>query len=94
MKKIIGLFLLLLAVITTGCGKYGEEDVIKDLNKKISKLKSYKLEGNLEILNNENIYNYKVKSSYKRPELYKVSLTNKANDYEQIILKNKDGVYV
>ena len=32
--------------------------------------------------------------SYKKSDLYKVSLTNTANNYEQIILKNNDGVYV
>jgi len=30
----------------------------------------------------------------KKKDMYKVSLTNKANNHEQIILKNNDGVYV
>lgn len=93
MKKIFILITILL-VITTGCGKYGEEDVIKDLDKKINKLNSYKIDGDLEIVNNDEVYNYKVKSSYKKKNLYKVSLLNKSNDYEQIILKNNNGVYV
>lgn len=93
MKKIfllalIGLFLL------TGCGKYEKEDVYKDIKKKIEKLSSYKLDGDLEILNNDEVYTYKVESSYKKKDNYKVSLTNTSNNYEQIILKNNDGVYV
>lgn len=94
MKKFFLLILLGVTLLTTGCGKYTEEDVIKDLEKKINKLSGYKLEGNLEILNNEEVYNYDVDVSYKKDDLYKVSLTNTSNKYEQIILKNNEGVYV
>lgn len=93
MKKIISLLLVVL-VLLCGCGKYGEEDVVRDLDKKISKLSSYKLEGDLEILNNDEVYNYLVDVSYKKDNNYKVSLTNTSNDHTQIILKNKDSVYV
>ena len=94
MKKIIPLVLLIISIVLTGCGKYGEKDVVKDLQKKIDKMSAYKLEGDLEIVNNDDVYNYKVDVSYKKDDNYKVSLTNKANNYEQIILKNEDGVYV
>ncbi|MCI8347454.1 MAG: outer membrane lipoprotein carrier protein LolA [Bacilli bacterium] len=94
MKKIFLLTLTLLILLSTGCGKYTEDDIIKDLEKKINKLSGYKLEGSLEILNNEEVYNYDVDVSYKKDDLYKVSLTNTSNNYEQIILKNNDGVYV
>ena len=92
MKKILVFVLLLLLI--TGCGKYGENDVIKDLNKKIDKLKTYKISGVLEIVNNDEVYTYDVTSSYKKKDLYRVSLKNKDNDYEQIILRNDEGVYV
>ncbi len=81
-------------MLSTGCGKYTEDDIIKDLEKKVNKLSGYRLEGSLEILNNEEVYNYDVDVSYKKDDLYKVSLTNTSNNYEQIILKNNDGVYV
>lgn len=94
MKKIIPLVLLIISIVLTGCGKYDEKDVIKDLEKKMDKMSAYKLEGDLEIVNNDDVYNYKVDVSYKKDDNYKVSLTNTANNYEQIILKNDDGVYV
>ena len=37
---------------------------------------------------------YDVSVSYKRKDNYRVALRNKTNNHEQIILKNKDGVYV
>ena len=95
MKKIflfLGLFFSILFI--TGCGKYGEKDVVKDFDKKVNKLKSYQIEGKLEIVNNDDVYNYDVVVSYKQKDYYKVSLKNIANNHEQIILKNKDGVYV
>lgn len=94
MKKIFLFTLTLLILLSTGCGKYTEDDIIKDLEKKVNKLSGYRLEGSLEILNNEEVYNYDVDVSYKKDDLYKVSLTNTSNNYEQIILKNNDGVYV
>lgn len=93
MKKIF-LFTFALLLLATGCGKYTEDDVLKDLEKKVNKLSGYQLDGTLEILNNEETYHYDVAASYKKDDLYKVSLTNTSNNYEQIILKNDDGVYV
>lgn len=94
MKKIIPLILLIASIILTGCGKYDEKDIQKDLKKNMDKLSAYQLEGDLEIVNNEDVYSYQVNVSYKKDDNYKVSLTNKSNNYEQIILKNKQGVYV
>lgn len=91
MKKLV-LCLFCLLILLTGCGKYDEDDALKDLEKKIDN--SYYLEGNLEIVNNDEVYNYEVKSSYKKNDNYKVSLLNKSNNHEQIILKNNEGVYV
>lgn len=94
MKKIFLFILIGIVILSAGCGKYSESDIINDLDKKINKLSGYKLDGDLEIVNNDEVYKYKVESSYKKDDLYKVSLTNTSNNYEQVILKNTDGVYV
>ncbi len=92
-KKIIFLFMIL-SILVTGCFGIGKKDVVKDLEKKYNNLKSYKVTGELEIINNEDIYNYDVKVIYQKKDKFYVSLKNKANNHEQIILKNEDGVYV
>lgn len=92
MKRILGL--IVIALLLTGCGKYDEKDVIKDLSKKIDNLDSYYLEGEMEVINNEDTYTYTVNVSYKKDDFYRISMKNKSNNHEQIILKNKDGVYV
>lgn len=94
MKKIGIICMLLLCFCLSGCGKNSEKDIIKDLNKKIDKASAYYLEGILKITNNEDNFTYDVKVSFMAKDNYKVSLKNKANEHEQIILKNSDGVYV
>ena len=45
-------------------------------------------------MNKKDKYNYLVDVTYKKGTYYKVSLINKENKHEQIILKNDEGVYV
>lgn len=93
MKKIIGIFIILILFVT-GCGKKGSKQIINEFSKKVNSLDSYYLEGKMDIINNEDIYKYNIAVSFKGKDLYKVSLKNESNNHEQIILKNKDGVYV
>ena len=95
MKKILLSILLIFTLCLTGCmGKKGEEYVIKELNKKIDDADSYYIEGTMELMNNEDTYEYDVKVSYKKSDYYKVELTNTTNNHEQVILRNDEGVYV
>lgn len=93
-KKILFLMIFFFTLLLVGCGKYGEDDTIKDFKKKIDKADSYRVTGTLEITNNDDTYQYTVDASYKKDNNYRVSLINKSNNHEQIILKNSDGVYV
>ena len=94
MKKISLLILLLGCFFVTGCGKNSESDVLDSLDKEISNSKGYIMTATLEVLNNDDIYNYEVESAYKKDDYYKITLTNTSNNHEQIILRNDDGVYV
>ena len=87
------LILLCGCFLLTGCFGKSSNSVDKFI-KKVNKAKNYYLTGNLQIINNEDTYNYDVKVSYKKDDYFKVSLINKTNDHEQIILKNDEGVYV
>ena len=93
MKKII-ITLLFGTCLLAGCGKYGEDDVIKDFSKKIDDSSAYYIEGRLELVNNDDIYHYDVEVAYKEENNYRVSLTNVSNSHTQIILKNSEGVFV
>ena len=95
MKKIFFLVMTLMFMITlSGCGTSKEDDVVKSLTKKISSAESYSITGTFELINNEENYKYDINVNYKSAEKFKVSLVNKVNNHEQIILRNESGVYV
>lgn len=93
MKK-IAILSLVLILLTTGCGKKKPEDLVGKFEKSISNAKSYILKGNMEILSNEETFTYSLEVEHLKDNFYKVTLVNQTNNHEQIILKNKDGVYV
>ncbi len=93
MKKYL-IFLTIISLCLVGCGSYGEKDIVKDFSKKINDTNGYYINGELEIVNNEDSYLYAVEVAYQKENNFKVNLKNKTNNHEQVILKNSDGVYV
>ena len=92
MKKIILCFMFVM--LLAGCGKNSKENILKQWSKKVDSYDNYLMEGTLKIYRNEDLYTYKLESSYMKEDYYRVSLTNKTNNHEQIIIRNKNGVYV
>ena len=76
-----------------GCGKIDSKDAIEKFEENIDK-DYYTLTGQMDIVSNEELYHYDVTVKHLDDEYYKASLVNQDTKYEQIILKNKDGVYV
>lgn len=93
MKK-IGVLLILLLLLTCGCGKVDVAKVKDDFSKTVDKAKSYTLTGTMEIMNNEDTFLYTVEASFLKDNYYKVRLINQTNNHEQVILKNTEGVYI
>ena len=93
MKKIF-LCLVLICLVLTGCGKKNEKTVLNEFKDKVMNSDSYYLSGNMEIVNNEDVYTYDVMVSYKKDDYYKIELTNVISNHKQIILRNNEGVYI
>lgn len=94
MKKIFLAVALIATLCLTGCGSLNDKDIRNNFIKEIEGLNAYIVEGTLTITNNDDNYEYDVVANYQKEDNYKVSLINKANNYEQIILKNGEEVYV
>lgn len=94
MKKILKICCIFGMFLVVGCGVYSQDDVVSDLSKKIESAKSYLVEGNLEIINNEDTYTYDIMVAYQEGDYYRIELVNTTNNHEQVILRNDDGVYV
>ena len=93
MKKLL-VVLLLIASCVTGCGKKGTENIKKDFVSKVNETKSYTLKGNMEIYAEEETFTYSLEVDFLKDYFYKVKMVNQTNNHEQIILRNKDAVYV
>ena len=93
MKKTILILISMILVLSTGCFNKNK-DVIKTFKDEVENMKSYRINGTLEIMNNENSYTYDAEILYKKNDKFKVDLKNKTNEHQQIILKNEEGVFV
>lgn len=93
MKKILIILSFSLLLVVTGCMN-NKKDVISLFDKMVNSLDSYRINGILSISNNEDTYSYDVDVAYKSKDNYRVSLINKSNNHEQIILKSNNEVYV
>ena len=93
MKKVF-LCLFLICLTLTGCAHRNEKEVLKEFQNKVDSADAYYLTGEMELVNNEDVYNYKIAVSYKKTDFYKIELVNAINDHKQIILRNGEGVYI
>ena len=94
MKKIFLSLIMIMIFLLTGCGNLDKEKLKSKFIDDVKDLESYYMTGELSVNNNDDTYNYDVSVSYGEPDNFKVVLLNKANNYEQIILRNTSGVYV
>jgi len=84
------LFILVLA----GCGAKSQEDVVNDLKKKAEELKGYKLNAKMNLTMGTEAQDYEIEVWFSKPDFYKVVMKNAKLDQSQMILRNKEGVYV
>ncbi|MFS0784397.1 LolA family protein [Bacillus sp. 1P06AnD] len=93
-KGIVLLVSLILILSLAACGQKSKEDVVKSLNEKVSDMKSYKATAKMTLKMGEDPQVYDVEIWYKNPDFYRVKLKNQSKDQSQMILRNKEGVYV
>lgn len=85
---------LAITVTLAACGAKSQEDVTKDLSSKLESLKSYKAEAKMTLQTGSEPQSYDIEIWHKNPEFYRVALKNTEKDQSQMILKNKEGVFV
>lgn len=85
---------LCLLLLLTACGPKDSKDVIEDLTDRSQHLESYSSHGTMTINNGQEPQSIDIEVWYQKPNLYRVALTNTKKNITQILLKNKNGVYV
>ena len=92
MKRI--LFILVSLFLLTGCGSVDKDKVINSFVDDVESSKSYKLLGDMEIYNDEDTYTYEMEVYYMDDNYFKVNMLNTINKNKQVILRDKESVYV
>ncbi|PLT27960.1 LolA family protein [Peribacillus deserti] len=85
---------LLMMVALSACGAKSQEDVVSALNEKVSEMKGYKASAKMTLQMGEDPQVYNVEIWHKNPDFYRVNLKNPKKDQSQMILRNKEGVFV
>lgn len=85
---------IVLALVLSACGQKSQEEVVQSLSKKVEEMKSYKANAKMTLKMGEESQVYDVEIWYKNPDFYRVKLKNEKKDQSQMILRNKEGVYV
>lgn len=96
-KKLILIGAILLALLVVCLIVFRPRSFAKKADEVFNDLNSYTLKGEMEINKGEDIKNYILEVHYKKMEndsYFKVSLFDKNLNQEQILLRNKEGVFV
>lgn len=96
MKKVASFLLIgaMLLVLLSGCIKKSEKDVVSDLGKRVENLSGYKTEATMTFQHSGKKQTYHADIWFKKPSYYKVVLSDGKKENTQMILRNKDGVFV
>ena len=93
--KLIAFIVMLLSVLMlAACGEDSPEEVLKDLNNKWNDVKGYELDATMEIKTGAEPRVYDVNVWYTEPDYYRVKVTQQGEDVTQMIIRNKEGVFV
>lgn len=93
--KLIAFIVMLLSVLMlAACGEDSPEEVLKDLNNKWNDVKGYELDATMEIKTGTEPRVYDVNVWYTEPDFYRVKVSQQGEDVTQMIIRNKEGVFV
>ncbi len=85
---------LLLSLVLVGCGEKTQDDVLTDLEKKLTEMTGYKASSTMTLETGKEPQTYEVDVWHQAKHFYRVALKNNEKDQSQIILRNDDGVFV
>lgn len=84
---------VMLLFVLSACGQ-SREDVVKDLSKQLDHVKDYKTKATMTFKHGGKQQTYQADIWFKNPDLYKVVLKDANGQNPQMIIKNKDGVFL
>lgn len=96
MKRKVWMLVVALAatLVLSACGSKSQEDVVGNLKEKMEDLKGYKAKAKMTLQMGNEPQTYDIEIWHSKPNFYRVHLKNDKKEQSQMILKNKEGVYV
>ncbi|MBM4765388.1 outer membrane lipoprotein carrier protein LolA [Bacillus sp. B15-48] len=85
---------VMVVFVLAACGAKSHESVVKDLDRTLTELKSYKATAEMTLQMGSEPQVYEVEIWHKDPNFYRVHLKNAEKDQSQMILRNEEGVFV
>lgn len=82
-----------MVMLLVACGEKSQQSVVKDVEK-TWKNASYELKASMEIKTGSEPRLYNVSVWHTKPEYYRVEIKENNSEDSQIIIKNKDGVFL
>lgn len=86
--------MVLFTLILVACGNDSPDKVIGKLNKKWGEIDGYELEATMEIKTGNEPRTYDVNVWHTSPDYYRVQVSELGEDVTQMIIRNKEGVFV
>lgn len=81
-------------VVLSACGKASQEDVVHKANEKWNDAKGYELSASMEVKTGSEPRVYDVNVWHTKPDFYRVTVKEQGEDVTQMIVRNKEGVFV
>ncbi|MFJ7953306.1 outer membrane lipoprotein carrier protein LolA [Lysinibacillus sp. NPDC096418] len=88
------LVLICMILVLSACGAASQEKVLKKASGKWSDTNGYELEATMEIKAGGEPRLYDVNVWHTKPDFYRVEVVEEGKDVSQMIVRNKDGVFV
>ncbi|MEK5268979.1 MULTISPECIES: LolA family protein [unclassified Heyndrickxia] len=85
---------LFVIFLLSACGAKKPQDVAGKLNEKVEKMDGYKLNAKMTLETGNEPRTYNIEVWHNRPGYYRVNLKNAGEGQSQMILRNKEGVFV
>ncbi|SET06365.1 Outer membrane lipoprotein-sorting protein [Salinibacillus kushneri] len=94
-KHLLWSLAVFLLIFMSACGEKSKEDVISSLEDKVEEMSGYKAQAKMELKTGEDVQSYEIGVWHQKNDMYRVELNNPSSEKgNQIILKNKEGVFV
>ncbi|WP_391117885.1 LolA family protein [Psychrobacillus sp. L3] len=88
------LFALTMILLLSACGAQSKEDVLKKLSSKWIDTKGYELTAEMSIMTGQEPKVYQVEVWHTKPDFYRVKVSDTNDENTQMIVRNKEGVFV